>query len=202
VPAFKKLGPGDQIDNVLVLEPQWTLASGSSGWKGSPEGSASLDLYGGANRLRGGVVREYQYEPIIPASHTFGDLRRSNPITASVNFVWMTDEDLTISERSSTRWGYEHWKTVMGLYGQYYPRDVDYVTSSYDHYCLYFNSGSSNIVNVYDRQSASPQVFSAMPTSSFTMEAWFKPFAVSGGTFTVFSRARAYSLYIDGTTNR
>ena len=60
MPVFKKLGPGDQIDNVLVLEPHWDLASGSSGWRGSPEGSASLNAFGGAHRSTSRVVRRCQ----------------------------------------------------------------------------------------------------------------------------------------------
>lgn len=204
MPVFKRLGPGDQIDNVLVLEPKWTLASGSGGWRGSPEGSASLNLYGGAHRRPGGVVREYQYEPTIPYLQTYGKLHRSWPLTSSVSIAWMTDEDLDLTQRSRTRWGREHHKTVMRLYDYYSRRDPDYTTASYDHYCLYFNSGSQNIVTVYDGLSVGPNRFRYLPTGSFTFEAWFKPFTVGDADhdLTILSRARTYRLAIDGSTAR
>jgi hypothetical protein len=199
--VFKRFGPGDQIDNVLVLEPLWTVASGTGGWKGSPEGSASVSLYGGYNRKPAGVVREYRFQRTIQGTDSFGQLVRSEPITASINYVWATDEDLNLSQRSSTRWGHEHWKTVMRLYDYYSRRDPDYVTSSYNHYCLYFNSGSTNIVSVFDRTATG---YRALPTGSFTMEAWFKPFTsgTQGIELTVFGRARSYRMYLSGSTGK
>jgi hypothetical protein len=92
----------------------------------------------------------------------------------------------------------------MRLYDYYSRRDPDYVTSSYNHYCLYFNSGSSNIVTVFDRYSSNPERFRALPTGSFTMEAWFKPFTTgtSGVELTIFGRARSYRMYLDGSTGK
>jgi hypothetical protein len=207
VPAFKKLGPGDQIDNVLVLEPQWTLVSGTSGWRGSPEGSASINLYGGADRLTasdagGGVVRGYQYSNLIPAARSYGALKRSAPITASVKFVYMTNEDRTLVQRSDTRWGYEHWKTVMGLYDYYGRQDADYVTASYDYYCLYFNKDSKNVV-----QFISPAWTVVAPlemTASYTIESWVKPFLTSSAdqNFTIASMNSIFWFGITGSTGK
>lgn len=171
--VFKRFGPGDQIDNVLVLEPTWTLVSGSSGWRGSPEGSASVSLYGGYNRAPGGVVREYRFQRTIQGTDSFGVLARSEPITASAEFVYMTKEERPIFQRSSTRWGYEHWKTIMRLYDHYSRRDPDYVTSSYDHYSLYFQRDSRNVVSLRVSANGSPHY---APTGSFTLETWAKPF--------------------------
>lgn len=196
MPAFKRFGPGDQIDNVLVLEPLWTLSSGTGGWSGAPEGSASVSLYGGYNRKPAGVVREYRFQRTIQGTDSFGILARSEPITASVNFVWMTDESLNLTQRSSTRWGHEHWKTVQRLYADYKRRDPDYVTSSYDHYVLYFQRDSRNVV------AASGNV--AQTTGSFTIESWVKPLLTSSATndFTVQSCNNVFWLGITGSNGR
>ncbi len=205
--AFKRFGPGDQVDNVLILEPSWVLSSGSAGWRGSPEGSASVSLYGGYNRKPGGVVREYVFQRTIQGTDSFGKLTRGEPITASVNFVYMTKEERSITQRSNQRWGHEHWKTVEGLYDYYHRRDPDYTTASYDHYCMFFHSGSRNIIHVYDRSftSGGPsrgQLYTAMPTASFTIESWIKPFTTSsvGNTFTIVSHNQGFQFYVDGTS--
>lgn len=202
--AFKRFGPGDQIDNVLVLEPDWELVSGSSGWRGSPEGSASVSLFGGYNRQPGGVVRSYEYERMIQGTNSFGKLVRTEPLTASVHYAWLTNEELSLGERTGERWGYDHWKTVMRLYDYYSRRDPDYVTSSYDHYCLYFNSGSTNIVSMLDRTSSAPVLYKSLPTGSYTIEAWFKPFTTGTAVsnLTVLSKARAYKLFVDGSSGK
>lgn len=196
MPAFKRFGPGDQIDNVLVLEPVWTLSSGTSGWRGAPEGSASVSLYGGYNRQPGGVVREYAFQRTIQGTDSFGKLSRSEPITASVNFVWMTNEDLNLAQRSSTRWGHEHWKTVLRLYDYYSRRDPDYTTASYDHYVLYFQKDSRNVVALSDS--------TAQTTGSFTLESWVKPLLTQSLTndFTIQSRNNVVWLGITGSTGR
>lgn len=202
--AFKRFGPGDQIDNVLVLEPSWVLASGSSGWRGSPEGSASVSLYGGYNRQPGGVVQEYRFQRTIQGTDSFGVLARSEPITASVNYVYMTSDERGISERNNTRWGYEHWKTVSRLFDYYERRSPDYVTSSYDHYCLFFNSGSNNIVSIYDQKDFAGNTYVGIPTGSFTLEAWFKPMSSGsvGNNLTIVAKGNGYKLFIDGDSGR
>lgn len=194
--AFKRFGPGDQIDNVLVLEPLWTIASGTSGWKGAPEGSASVRLYGGYNRQQGGVVREYRFQRTIQGTDSFGVLALSEPISASVNFVWMTNEELSLTQRSNSRWGYEHWKTVERLYDYYKRRDQHYVTSSYDHYVLYFQRDSRNVVAVSGNV--------AQTTGSFTIESWVKPLLTSSATndFTIQSRNNVFWLGITGSNGR
>lgn len=202
MPAFKKLGPSDQIDNVLVLEPAWNLASGTAGWRGSPEGSASLNLWGGYNRQPGGVVQSYKFQRIIQGTDSFGTLARSEPLTASVHYVWMTDEDLSVANRSAQRWGHEHWKTVGRLYDFYSRRDPDYTTASYDYYCLYFNSASNNIVTVHDDGTSTGWPY-ALPTGSFTLETWFNPFVTSSsGPLTLMSHARGFQFFVAGDTGR
>ncbi len=193
--AFKRFEPGDQVDNVLILEPAWVLSSGSSGWRGSPEGSASVSLYGGYNRQPEGVVREYIFQRTIQGTDSFGKLSRSGPITASVNFVYMTSEERPFYERSNTRWGYEHWKTVMRLYDYYERRSPDYVTASYDHYCLYFQKDSRNVV----RFSAPTSM-----TASYTIESWVKPFLTSSvdQDFTIANMNRMFWFGIDGSSGR
>jgi hypothetical protein len=200
--AFKRFGPGDQVDNVLILEPEWTLVSGTSGWRGSPEGSASVSLFEGRHRSTNNVTREYRYQRSIPGTDSFGPLVRTGPITASVHFVYMTkDERQILTERSNERWGHEHWKTVEGLYNYYERRSPDYVTSSYDYYCVFFSSSSQNIIQVYDRDSDGT-LHVAVPTGSFAMEAWIKPFVTSsvGNSFTILSHNRGFQFYVDGTS--
>lgn len=194
--AFKRFEPGDLIDNVLVLEPTWDLSSGSNGWDGSPEGSASVSLYGGYNRQPGGVVQQYVFQRTIQGTDSFGKLTRSEPITSSVHFVYMTNEERNLGERSDERWGYEHWKTVMRLYDYYKRRDPDYVTSSYDYYCLYFQGDSRNIV----RFGPAPSQMS----SSWTVESWVKPFATASSDhdFTIAAKNYAFWLGITGSTGR
>lgn len=200
MPAFKRFGPGDQIDNVLVLEPRYELTSGSVGWRGSPEGSASLNLYGGARRSPSGIFRHIEYQSNYPNAGQVGNPRRGFPLTASVNYVWMTDENLPASQVTSVRWGEEHWDTVIRLYQDHYPDDADYVTGSYDFYCLYFNRDSANILAFN-----SPQVVKTIyPSSSFTIESWVKPFATSSLTndFTIASMNRGFWFGITGSTGR
>ena len=198
--AFKRFEPGDQTDNVLILEPAWDLSSGSSGWHGAPEGSGSVSLYGGYNRQSDGVVREYRFQRTIQGTDSFGVLARSGPITASVHFAYMTNGDLSISERSNTRWGYEHWKTVAGLYDYYERMNPDYTTSSYNHYCLYFHSASKNVVMTPLRRPADgTPLFS---TASFTIESWVKPFSTGSAINTIQSLNRNYWFGLTGSTGR
>lgn len=201
MPAFKKFGPGDQIDNVLVLEPKYDLVSGSNGWRGSPEGSASLHLYGGARRQAGtGIFQSIEYQSHNPIARQIGNPVRSFPLTSSVNLVWVTDETLNLSERTPTRWGEEHWDTVMRLYQDYVWRDPDYVTASYDYYAVYFQGGSTNII--VDRTINGSNGVPA--TASFTLESWAKPFttASAGRDFTLQSMNRSFWFGLTGSTGR
>lgn len=197
--AFKRFGPGDQADNVLILEPSWKLASGTTGWKGSPEGSASVSLHGGTRRS--GVVRESRFQRTIPGTDSYGPLIRKNPVTASVHFAWVTDEPLNLAQRTSERWGYDHWKTVMGLYDYHSRHDPDYTLDSYNHYCLYFQADSLNIVS---QELVEVGTDHFQPTASFTVESWIKPFASTSPTndFTVQSYNSYFWLGLTGSTGR
>lgn len=200
MPAFKRFGLGDQLDNVLILNPKYDLASGSNGWHGSPEGSASLNLYGGNRRAPGRVVADIRYQPIYPDAAQFGQQVRGMPMTASVHNVWMTNEPLDLSVRSPERWGNEHWDTVQRLYSDYYAVDPDYVTGSYDHYCMYFHGGSTNVVS----ENLSPDDVnnSIGLTGSFCIESWIKPFTTSSATsdFTVNAIASNFWFGITGSS--
>jgi hypothetical protein len=202
MPAFKRFGPADQIDNVLVLEPKYDLVSGSNGWRGSPEGvGSSLNLYGGSRRRTGGVVKQIEYQSHNPIARQIGNPVRSFPLTSSINVVWMTNEPLSISEQSPVRWGEEHWDVTMRLYQDYSWRDPDYITGSYDYYCLYFHSGSQNIsvgAAISDGLSGLP------PTGSFTLEAWVKPFSTASADsdFTIQAMNHAFWFGLTGSTGR
>ncbi len=199
MPAFKRFGPDDQVDNVLVLEPQYDLASGNLGWHGSPEGSASLSLYGGMRRSLAGIFTDIQYQSLYPAAGQTGRPTRGQPLTASINLVYMTNEDLSLTQRSSTRWGNEHWATVQRLYQDYKARDPDYVTGSYDYYCLYFQSDSGNAL-VFNAPNSYTQP--TVLTASFTIEAWVKPFmtASTSHDFTIASMNRIFWFGITGSS--
>lgn len=195
MPAFKRFGAGDQVDNVLVLEPKYDLASGALGWRGSPEGSASLSLYGGTRRSPTGVVRSIEYQSLYPAANQLPRPRLGLPTTASINVVWMTNEVLPFTERNSQRWGEEHWDSVQRLYQDYASRDPDYVTASYDNYVLYFQRDSRNVLSI--------DGIPGQPTGSFTLEAWIKPFSGSyGRRFTVQSRNGLFWLGLSGSSGR
>lgn len=202
MPAFKRFGPGDQVDNVLILEPQYDLVSGSTGWRGSPNGSASLSLYGGARRSPAGVFQDISYQSLYPNANQTGNPHRGEPLTASVNVVWMTNETLNkLTEVGSTRWGDEHWSAVQRLYQDYYPIDADYVTASYDHYVVYFQQDSRNVISITGGLDGSGVYTPVQPTGSFTLESWFKPFSGSYSPrgFTIQSRNNLFWLGMTGS---
>lgn len=204
MPAFKKFGPGDQLDNVLILEPRWNVSSGSSGWHGSPEGSASVTLYGGARRRAGGVFQDIRYSPTWPLS-SFGQQVRAQPQTSSINIAWMVPQRLNASQVGSTMWDKDHWDTVMRLYQDYSVIDPDYVTSSYDHYCLYFQKDSTNIAFVGSSQWVDINTQqNILFSSSFAIESWIKPFLTQSATtdFTIASQNGQFWLGITGSTGR
>ena len=201
MPAFKRLTPADQLDNVLVLQPRYELASGTGGWHGSPEQSGSLSLYGGARR-RPGTFSSIEYQSHAPNVGQTGNPRRGQPITASVNLVYMTDETRNVSQRSATRWGKEHWDVVQRLYQDYHAIDADYVTSSYDHYCLFFHGTSRNMAVDPAFDTSKAHVF--YPTGSVSVESWIKPFTLSrvGPDYTVVAFSGSFWLGLnasDGT---
>lgn len=200
MPAFKRFGPGDQVDNVLVLEPQYELASGSAGWRGSPEGSASLSLYGGSRR-RGSVFSSIEYQSFAPNASQTGNPRRGFPLTASVNLATVRNEALNFSLVSSTRWGEEHWDVLQRLYQDYYSVSPEYVTSSYDYLCLYFNKDSRNLLVDDQQDDGSNFLF---PSASFTLESWIKPFVTASATndFTIQSINDSCWFGITGSTGR
>ncbi len=198
MPAFKKFGPGDLLDNVLVLEPQYDLVSGSGGWRGSPDASASLFLYAGARSS--GIVKDVRYQPISLNTSQFGPQIRSAPQTSSIQMVYMTIDDLSV-DPTPQRWGSEHWQTIQNLYSYYGAKDPDFVTSSYDYYCLYFQMDSKNIVHFAPPGDGNP----APPlTASFAVESWVKPFLTSSSTndFTIASMNGIFWFGISGSTGQ
>lgn len=212
MPAFKKFGDGDQIDNVLILQPRYELSSGSSGWHGSPDANELIDgnsisLYGGLRRGPERPVTSIEYQSNYPNAFQTGNPRRGNPLTASVRMVWMTDEELNLSERTDTRWGREHWGTVQRLYQDYYAIDPDYVTGTYDHYCVFFQRDSRNIVGLIGPAAEQGLVqFDqiSFPSGSWTVESWIKPLTTSSlsNDFTIASMNRSLWFGITGSTGR
>jgi hypothetical protein len=200
LPAFKKFQFGDQIDNVLVMQPKYDLVSGSAGWRGSPEGGSSLSLYGGARRSSTDVFRDIRYQSTFPGINQFGQPTRGQPLTASVNLVWMTDEDLALGQVTSTRWGEEHWDTVQRLYQDYKAIDPDFITGSYDFYSVYFQKDSGNCVTFQGPRFSSTD----FPSGSWTIESWVKPLLTASSTndFTIVSMNRTLWLGITGSSGR
>ena len=198
MPAFKAFGADDQVDNVLILQPKYDLVSGSLGWRGGPEGSASISLYGGSRRTGAGIFTDLRYQTRYPAVDQIGQSSRKQPMTASVNIAWMTNETIPIGQRGNTRWGSEHWGTVMRLYQDYQSIDPDYVTSSYDYYSVYFNYTSLNTLVVDTRTAVSTAL---LPSASFTIESWVKPCMTSSTTndFTLQSMNSSFWFGITGS---
>jgi hypothetical protein len=202
MPAFKKFGPGDQVDNVLILQPAFNLVSGAAGWRGAPNGSASLSLYGGARRSPTDIFTDIRYQVYHPGINQFGQAVSGQPLTASINSVYVTNEILTVGNITATRWGKEHWDTIQRLYNDYSSRDQDYVTSSYDYYCLYFQKDSNNMVSFNSpRLTAGSGTFSS---GSWTLESWIKPILTSSITsdFTIASMNRSFWFGITGSTGQ
>lgn len=199
MPVFKKFGLGDQIDNVLVLEPAYELSSGTIGWRGSPEGSASLSLYGGARR-RGAVYTTAEYQSLARHPQIGNPIRRL-PMTASVNLVWLTNEGLNLSERSHDRWGSEHWRPIMRLHDDQ-PISPEFTTASYDYYSVFFQKNSSNII-LLDPSNDGPSG-RLVPTGSFTLESWINPFLTASASrdFTIQSYNGYYWWGITGSSGR
>lgn len=197
MPIYKKFGPADQIDNVLTLHPQWNVVSGSAGWRGSPEGSASVTLGGGLRRVAS-CINTVSYQPTWPQS-SFGYQSRTLPQTASINTVWLTNEELSLAEQSSKRWGRNYFNTLMRLYDYYHAIDPDYTTSSYDNYCLYFQKGSTNLAH-----ASVFGVGAEILSSSFTFESWVKPFSTSSAVtdFTIASIKNNFWIGITGSTGK
>ncbi len=202
MPAFKKFGPVDQVDNVLVLEPRYDLASGSGGWRGSPEGSASLSLYGGIRRSVTNVVPMAEYQVTHNDHIQAGSPVRANPMTASVHFVYLTNSVLPLASRGATRWGDDHWSSVQRLYDAYAPLDPDFVTGSYDYYSLFFQKDSKNVLCTAPTLADGSTIVSL--TGSFTLESWIKPLLTSSATndFTVYSITDVFGFGITGSNGR
>ena len=199
MPAFKRLGPDDQLDNVLIVQPTYLFHSGAEGWSGSPNESGSVSLYGGARR-RPGIFSKIEYESHAPNVGQTGNPTRGEPMTASIQFVYMTSDRRSISERGPTRWGEEHWDVVSRLYQDYRVVNADYVTSSYDYYCLNFHQSARNVV-IVDLQDELSNFF--IPTASFTIESWIKPLGIpSLPNPTIQSMNRSFRFGLKGLTNQ
>lgn len=198
MPAFKKFGDDDQIDNVLILNPRYDLASGTLGWHGSPNGSSSLSLYGGMRRSGQHTFSDIRYQTIYPSPSGVGQITLGQPLTASIRKIYATSDTLTLTQRSDTRWGFEHWNTIQRLYQDYYKYDPDYVTSSYDYYSLFFQRDSSNTLVVQDPSRL------YFPSGSWTAEAWVCPFSTSSisSDFTIFSWNGTFWIGITGSTGK
>lgn len=200
-----KFGPGDQVDNVLILEPVYNVASGNAGWHGSPEGSASLSLYGVARRAPAHTVRYIQYQSTYPADGQIPRPTLGLPTTASINLVWMTSEDLSpFGGISSTRWGNEHFSTIGRLYQDYLRKDPDFVTGSYDYYSLFFQKDRFQVIMVPAGTPGPVGQLNAINTfacftGSFTLEFWIKPF-LTGTINKQFTLASVTSLFTLGIT--
>lgn len=187
MPAFKRFGPGDQVDNVLVVQPKYDLVSGTAGWRGSPNLSGALSLYGGARRRFPGAFSVIEYESHAPNVGQTGNPTLGGPLTASVQFAYVTSGPRPfLNSMTAVRWWEEHFDVIGRLYQDYQAIDADYVSASYDYYCLYFNKDSRNVV--VDAVQSDGSVF-LVPSASFSFESWVKPFVTSSATndFTIAS---------------
>lgn len=202
MPFFHRFGPGDIVDTVVTLSPSHVLVSGSAGWRGGVEGGGIAYLEGGIRRS--GIVQETVYQSLQGVHNgtaQFDDPRRRAPASAAVSLVYLTDEDIPSGSVTNTRWGDEHWGPIANLYDYYGRIDPDYTTASYDFYCVFLQKDSRNVLGspAIDRASGPLTV-----SSSFTVEAWVKPFLTASATndFTVFSYGTGFWFGITGSTGR
>lgn len=183
---------------MLITHPSYTVSSGTQGWSGGPAGSASITLYGGARKTRS-VFGSTSYTPTWGEGEPYGLPTKVVPITASIHRRRMVPMSV---DETETLWSEGHWEVVQGLYDYYSKIDPDYTTASYDYYAICFSKDSQNILKGYDFTDDLRGQGSTWVSSSFTMEAWVKPFLTASTTndFTIAAIRDRFWLGITGST--
>jgi hypothetical protein len=198
--VYRRLRDTDVLQTVLTLGPRTDAVSGTSGWRGGPDGSGSVSLYSGPRGPGAQAVRVVpRYFPsqvdhgyIQPPSGTY-------PMSSSLKYV---DVVLTDRTENPTNWGNRTWSLVDRLYDYYSQYSDRYNTSSWDYQCVFFAKRARNMIMSSD-QGVKDWWQSA--TASMTLEAWVKPFSTSSvnySGYTIASVSRLYRLYVTGTDGR
>lgn len=171
--VYRRFERQDILYSVLNTSQRIELTSGSTGWQGAIGTSGSTSLYGGfrGRVLPTGITVRPTYRLNSYTIDGFVDITGSYPVTASVAFSKVRNSAQTTDRYN---WGEEHFAPILRLYDYYSAQNPDYMTGSYDYYCLYFQSGSANRVR-FSSNSAYLRM-----TSSFTIETTIKPFTLSG----------------------
>jgi len=196
VTVYRPLRDIDVLQTVLTASPRVSAVSGTTGWRGGPNGSGSISVYGGV-RAPGSPL---QIQPkVYPSQNDVGvyqPISGSYPLTASIRFV---DVLLTRTTEDKCNWGARSWKPIANMYEYYARYNTAYTTSSYDFRTLFFTKSSQNIVINSD---ASALLWQGL-TASMTSEAWIKPLSTSSvgyGGYTIAARQNFYRFFITGST--
>ena len=148
--VYHKFDDADIIHYSLSTSPKSTFASGTSGWRGSTGTSGSISMYGGIrSRETTGTALTIQPTYLLDTHSIDGKiaLSASYPFTGSLSYVQVVNRELDRdTEVHNSFWGDEHFQPIMRLYDYYSRTNAEYMTSSYDHYALYSEAGSSNKV--------------------------------------------------------
>lgn len=191
--VYRPLRDIDVLQTVLTASPRVSAVSGTTGWRGGPNGTGSISVYGGV-RAPGSPL---QVQPkVYPSQNDVGvyqPISGSYPLTASIRFV---DVLLTREAEDKYNWGSRSWKPIANLYDYYGRYNTSYHTGTYDYQCVFFQKGSRNSIISEDFNNWQ-QVTGAM-----TVEAWVKPFSTSSlnyGGLTIVSRQHLYWFGLTGS---
>lgn len=201
---YFKFDETDVLNYVLNTSPNYTFASGVAGWRGSVGTSGSISLYSGI-RSRQNTQLTVQPRIYLNSYSVDGNIviSGSYPLTSSIKYINVLNREISNpSNINKENWGREHFYPILNLYNYYSKCDVDYVTSSYDYYCL-FSSHANNGANYvkYSYTSGSSK-FDSM-SGSYTVEAMIKPFSVTGSDqYTICGRHNLWRFYVDGPTGK
>lgn len=194
---LKKFNNDDILDSTIILNTEYNFSSGSNGWISDDVSlvSSSVCLYGGARRTQVFVGAEYQKINNIFLENK----KRLYPITASINYVTCRNKDLSLVERSQTTWGKNYWTSIDRLYKHYETINSDYSLNSYNHYCIFFQRDSKNIISFDGPLTLADKCFM---TGSWVLESWVNPFTTSSlsNNFTIASMNRSFWFGITGST--
>ncbi len=197
MPVYRPLRDTDVLQTILTAGAMVSVTSGSGGWRGGSAGTGSAGVYDGF-RSSGytGLVRA---RPVVYPGVTdvgmHSPVSGTYPLTSSMRWV-----EVRLDDRAEGRlhWGNRSWRPIERLYehrSRYRP-EFDH-TSYYDYHCAFFERNSGNAIVV---SASYPDYLQFNVSSSFTWEAWIKPFFTgsSGQRYVIMARRGWAEMFISG----
>lgn len=215
MPVYRRFRDGDVLHTVVHAHPRVVLASGTTGWRGNVDPSASLSLYEGVRARRDVRAADYAASgmsiyPLDPLdTHSIDKvtlISGSYPATGSVRVAKVRKAAAPAGTQvTSEDWYEEHFEPIELLYDYYSRYNPERTTGSYDYYALYFYEATSSLARTV-RFAGSGL---AVATGSFTLEARVNPTRVTGSHhFTIHAGAAALAadaawlFYVDSGSGR